>query len=240
MIAPYCPRCPGRPRGSPTTATKLKLAIIGVPLLATITMGAHAETIACTPASPAKVTADITIGEPQIKTDINLDELRTAAQGHRGPLVGAYAGALHYEIQIDDDVTQETGERFCSTPRYVTLVVQVDRIIYIPQEFAADPCLAVLAREHETRHADAEAKALDHARPALLTAIRKALNRATIDPGVSRAAAFAALTKTIGTSVDQAFDDMTVERRRLDAEVDSAVEINRLKTSCAGRAANVQ
>ena len=45
------------------------------------------------------------------------------------------------------------------------------------------------------------------------------------------------LTTEIRTAVDQVFDDMATERRRLDTAVDSAAEVERLKTGCKGRAA---
>src|ERR1700730_8959495 len=54
--------------------------------------------------------------------------------------------------------------------------------------------------------------------------------------GYSSPGALAILTAGIQTAVDRVFDDMVTERRRLDAAVDSAAELERLKTGCEGPA----
>jgi hypothetical protein len=70
---------------------------------------------------------------------------------------------------------------FCATPKYVKLELSLRRIIYIPREFTDDPRLTALARDHEAKHAGADAKALDIVRPAIESAVRVALRRATTD-----------------------------------------------------------
>jgi hypothetical protein len=185
-----------------------------------------------------RIDINVTRGEEQIKTDRSLRQLRQVAEGHHpGPLVGMYSGALQYGIQIDDSQRQIGSGHFCSAPKCVTLIVALDRIIYIPREFADDPCLAALARDHEAKHAGSDAAALDHFRPSLSSTVREAVHRASSVAGVSRADALAALTQAIQSGVNRVLDDIETERRRLDATVDSKSELERLKTACGGRAA---
>jgi hypothetical protein len=170
------------------------------------------------------------------------DEVRAhgggaSAEGHHpGPVLGLYVGTLRYAIEIDDTIRQLASDLFCATPKYVTLTAQLDRAIHIPREFLGDPCLAALARDHEAKHADADAIPLDRSRSSLLSAIREAVRASTAAASGSRPDALARLTTGIQTAVNRVFDDMATERRRLDAAVDSPAELERLKTGCKGRA----
>src|SRR5215471_8602542 len=104
---------------------------------------------------------------------MSLQQLREAAEGHHpGPVLGLYVGTLRYGIEIDDTIRQLAPDRFCATPKYVSLTGQLDRAIHIPREFVDDPCLAALAPDHEAKHAVADATAFDHARSLLSSAIR--------------------------------------------------------------------
>ena len=88
--------------------------------------------------------------QEHVETDISLQQVREAAEGHHpGPVLGLYVGTLRYRIEIDDTIRQLARDRFCATPKYVSLTVQHDRAIHIPREFVGDPCLAALARDHE-------------------------------------------------------------------------------------------
>jgi hypothetical protein len=205
---------------------------------ASLTAGAARADILCPVGAMPRIDIKITRGEEQIKADISFRQLRQAAEGHHpGPWVGLYIGTLKYGIQIKNTVRRIGADRFCATPKYVTLIMELERIIHIPREFADDPCLAALARDHEAKHAGADATALDHFRPSLGAALREAVRHATSVAGVSRAAALAALTWAIQTDVNRVLDEMATERRRLDAAVDSDAELERLKTACDGRAA---
>jgi hypothetical protein len=198
---------------------------------------AHCEDFACPKAPPARVQINATISRERVDADMSLQQLREAAEGHHpGPIVGMYVGSLRYGVEIDDTVQEEGSDRFCATPKYVTLTIQLDRDIHIPREFSGDPCLVALARDHEAKHADADTKALDRSRPLLLSAIRAAVDHDTVAPGGSRAEALDGLTAAIQTAVEHTLDDMAIERRSLDAAVDSPAELERLKTGCDGRA----
>jgi hypothetical protein len=118
----------------------------------------------------------------------------------------------------------------------VTLTVQLDRDIHIPREFVGDPCLVALARDHEAKHEHADVTTLNHSRPLLFSATHEVVRRGTSTASGSRPDALAALTAGIQTVVDQVFDEMARELRRLDAAVDSPAELGRLKTGCEGRA----
>ena len=182
--------------------TTLLIAILASGSLITGAARARSGDIACPVGAMPRIDINLARGEEQIKTDRSLRQLRQAAEGHHpGPLVGLYVGALQYGIQIDDTLRRVGADRFCATPKYVTLVMELDRIIHVPREFADDPCLAALARDHEAKHAGADATALDHFRPSLGAALREAVRHATSVAGVSRAAALAALTWAIQTDV---------------------------------------
>jgi hypothetical protein len=216
------------------------LLIVILPIASLITGAANARgaDVVCPVGAMPRIDINVTRGEEQIKTDISLRQLRQAAEGHHpGPLVGLYIGALRYGIRINDTLRRVGAGRFCATPKYVTVIIELDRIIHIPREFADDPCLAALARDHEAKHAGADATAFDHFRPSLGPVVGEAVRRATSVAGVSRADALAALTRAIQTDVNRVFDDMATERHRLDAAVDSEAELERLKTACDGRAA---
>ena len=217
--------------------TKVLIALLASALLIAGAARARSGDVACPGAMP-RIDIKLTRGEEQIKADISLQQLRQVAEGHHpGPWVGLYIGTLNYGIQINNTVLRIGADRFCATPKYVTLIMQLERFIHIPREFADDPCLAALARDHEAKHAGAEAAALDHFRPSLGAALREAVRRATSVAGVSRADALAALTRAIQTDVNRVLDEMATEHRRLDAAVDSEAELEWLKTACDGRAA---
>jgi hypothetical protein len=219
------------------TTTKVLIVILASASLVTGAPRARAD-VACPVGAMPRIDIKLTRGEEQIKTDISLRQLRQAAVGHHpGPLVGLYIGALWYGIRINNTLRRIGVDRFCATPKYVTLIMEHDRTIHIPREFADDPCLAALARDHEAKHAGADATALDRFRPSLGAAVREAVRRATSFAGVSRADALAVLTRAIQTDVNRVLDDMATERRRLDAAIDSDAELERLKTACDGRAA---
>ena len=221
--------------------TQLLIAILAGVTLMTVAASARGGDPGCPIAASARVQINLTQGTAHVETDMSLQQLREAAEGHHpGPVLGLYVGTLRYGIEIDDTIRQLAPDRFCATPKYVSLTGQLDRAIHIPREFVDDPCLAALARDHEAKHAVADATAFEHARSLLSSAIRAAVRANTIAASDSRLNALALLTKGIQTAVDQVFDEMTTERRRLDAAVDSPAELEQLRTGCEGRAALMQ
>jgi hypothetical protein len=218
--------------------TKLLIAVFTSVLLITAAVSARGNDFACPTAAPAKVQINLRRGTEQVETDISLQQVQEVAKGrHPGPVLGLYVGTLRYEIAIDDTIRQLPPASFCATPKYVTLTVQLDREIHIPREFVGDPCLTTLARDHETKHADAEVMALVRSRSSLVSAIRQAVRANAATASASRQDALAMLTTGIRTAIDQEFDNMAIERRRLDAAVGGPAELERLKTGCGGRAA---
>ena len=216
----------------------LSAILTGVSLI-TAAASARDEDFACPAAVPPKVKVNFARSAEHVETDVSLQQLREAAEGHHpGPVLGLYVGTLRYGIEIDDTIRQLTRDQFCATPNYVSLIVQLDRAIHIPREFVGDPCLAALARDHEAKHAEADATALDDSRSSLLSAIRQAVRANTTTASASRLDALARLTTGLQTAVDQVFDDMATERHHLDVAVDSAAELERLKTGCDGRASH--
>jgi hypothetical protein len=216
---------------------KVLTAILTGVSLITAAASARGDDFACPIAALTSVQINLTRGAEHVETDISLQQVREAAKGHHpGPVVGFYVGTLRYGIEIDDTIRQLTRDQFCATPNYVSLIVQLDRAIHIPREFVGDPCLAALARDHEAKHAEADATALDDSRSSLLSAIRQAVRANTTTASASRLDALARLTTGLQTAVDQVFDDMATERHHLDVAVDSAAELERLKTGCDGRA----
>jgi len=221
--------------------TQLLIAILAGVTLMTVAASARGGDPGCPIAASARVQINLTQGTAHVETDMSLQQLREAAEGHHpGPVLGLYVGTLRYGIEIDDTIRQLAPDRFCATPKYVSLTGQLDRAIHIPREFVDDPCLAALARDHEAKHAVADATAFDHARSPLSSAIRAAVRANTIAASDSRMNALALLTTGIQTAVNRVFDEMATERRHLDAAVDSPAELEQLKTGCEGRAALMQ
>ena len=221
--------------------TQLLIAILAGVTLMTVAASARGGDPGCPIAASARVQINLTQGTAHVETDMSLQQLREAAEGHHpGPVLGLYVGTLRYGIEIDDTIRQLAPDRFCATPKYVSLTGQLDRAIHIPREFVDDPCLAALARDHEAKHAVADATAFEHARSLLSSAIRAAVRANTIAASDSRMNALALLTTGIQTAVNRVFDEMATERRHLDAAVDSPAELEQLKTGCEGRAALMQ
>jgi hypothetical protein len=164
---------------STITATNNLPAVIVVSIsLAVFPPQLHGANIECLAFAPPKI--NIRIGPPTDKIDTRRPGAgaRAAAKGpHSSPLVGAYLGPLQFGIQIDDSVRKIGTAGSCATLKYAKLELSLGRIIYIPREFTDDPCLRSLARDHEAKQADADAKALDIARPAVELAVQEALPR---------------------------------------------------------------
>ena len=212
------------------------MLLVGI-LLAVFPARLRCTTLECPVPAPPKIQIRVSPPADQIDTTKSLEQVRRAAKGrHPSLVVGEYVGALQYGLQIDDSVRKNGPDGFCATPEYVTLELSLRRVIYIPREFADDRCLTSLALDHEAKHADADAKALDIARPAIEAALQDAVRRATSDAKASRTDALATLTEEIQRGVDRRLDDMTAFRERLDAEINSPAEIEHMKTSCEGRA----
>jgi hypothetical protein len=144
--------------------TKVLTAILaGVSLITAAANARDDDDDACPVVAPVKVKINFARGAEHVETDVSLQRVREAAEGrHPGPVLGLYVGTLRYRIEIDDTIRQVARDRFCATPKYVSLAVQHDRAIHIPREFVSDPCLAALARDHEAKHAEADAIAVDH------------------------------------------------------------------------------
>ena len=221
--------------------TKWLIAILAGVAPIIVAASARGGDSGCPIAAPTRVQINLMRGAARVEMDISLQQLREVAEGHhRGPVLGLYVGTLRYSIEIDDTIRQLAPNRLCATPKYVSLTGQLDRAIHIPREFVDDPCLAALARDHEAKHAVADATAFDHARSPLSSAIRAAVRANTIAASDSRMNALALLTTGIQTAVNRVFDEMATERRRLDAAVDSPAELEQLRTGCEGRAALMQ
>jgi hypothetical protein len=173
---------------STITATNNLLALILVGLsLAAFPARLHAANLECPAFAPPKIEIRIGVPTDKIDTTKSLEQVRAAAKGsHSSPVVGAYLGALQFGIQIDDTVRKIGTGRFCASPKYAKLKLSLGRMIYIPREFTDDPCLRSLVRDHEAKHADADAKALDIARPAIEAAVQEALRRANKGANASR------------------------------------------------------
>ena len=193
------------------------------------------------PMSAPSIHIDVRRVPMRVEADMGLEELRQAAAGHhQAPIVGAYIGTLGYAAEIDDTIAEVSPGRFCTMPRYIILRLQPDRVIHIPREFVGDKCLSSLAHEHEAKHARADGAALEQFRPALLPALRAAVRNRPSDPKGSRADALADLTNVLSAAVEHVLDQIDATRRQLDAAVDSAVELERLKRACQGRALQEQ
>ena len=166
-------------------------------LLAVFPAQLRGANLECPAFAPPKIQTRISPPTDHIDTTKSLEQLRAAAKGrHLSPIVGAYVGALQYGIEIDNSVRKIGSGGFCATPEYVKLELSLRRIIYIPREFADDPCLTSLARDHEAKHADA--KALDIGRPAMESAVQEAVRYATTHANASPAAdALATITAEI-------------------------------------------
>ena len=198
----------------------------------------YPATFNCPAFSPPKIVISVEPPDDRTNTTKTLAQMRAAAQIHHpDPIVGAYVGALQYGIQIDDTVREIKTGHFCATPQYVTVKLGLERIIYVPREFADDPCLVALAHDHEAKHAESDVTTLGTARPTFEGVARAAVTRATREAAPTRSDAIARLTAAIQSSVNEALDEMTAARQRLDAEVDGPAELDRLKTACGGRAA---
>ena len=176
--------------------------------------------------------------DDRVNTTKSLAQLRAAGKtGHPALIAGAYLGAVEYAIQIDDTVRTIAAGRVCVTPSYVTLKLTLERVIFVPREFANDPCLKSLSQVHEAKHADADAEALDGARPAFEAAVRAAIDRGTRNAGATSADALGVLTAKIQTAANGALNVMEATHKRLDDAIDNPADLERLKTACAGGAA---
>lgn len=97
-------------------------AILAGVWLITAATSAWCDSPACPVAAPPKVDIDIILTPERVEVDLSLEQLREAAKGlHSGPVVGAYVGSLAYGAEIDDTVRQLASDRYCATPKYVTV-----------------------------------------------------------------------------------------------------------------------
>ena len=192
----------------------------------------------CPTFTPPSIEIRVEPPDDRVDTTKSLVQMRAAGKTrHPAPVVGVYVGAVQYGAQIDDTVRTIAAGRVCATPNYVTLKLTLDRIIFIPREFADDPCLKSLSQDHEAKHADADAKALDGARPTFEAAVRTAIDRGTRNVSKTSGDALSVLTAEIRTAANGALDEMEAARKRLDDAIDNPAELERLNTACGGRAA---
>jgi hypothetical protein len=196
-----------------------------------------AEVLRCDMPMPKTVRVDLADSPMRLSTEISLKEMRQAAAGrHPGPIVGAYRLTIGYAADIDGTVQEVGPGRYCPTPQYVILRAQVERVIYVPREFAADDCLSALSRSHEEKHAQAQDGALENLQTRLLTAVNSVISQSPRDARASGADALAAFTKALQASVEELLNKIEAERARLNGAVDTPDELDRLRRACQGRA----
>jgi hypothetical protein len=214
----------------------LPALIVATAAFIAVSGSANPEPLWCSAPAPATVRVDLASTSIQVSTDVGLNELRQASGHQPGPIVGAYRVTIGYAADVDGRV-QEVGQgRYCATPQYVILRVQLEKMIYVPQEFVGDECLSALAHEHEGRHAEAQSVALEKVRPRLLSAVNKVIGRSSRDAAASGAEALAVFTKEIQSAVEEELDQIDAERAQLNAAVDTPDELDRLSHACQGRA----
>ena len=187
---------------------------------------------------PATMGVELTRSPTRYSTDLSLRELHQAAIVHhyQGPIVGAYYATMNYVADVDRTVKEISPSRFCATPRYITLRLTLEQTIFIPREFAGDDCLSSLARDHEGKHANAEASAVERFRQAFLSALRSEIRENPSDSKPSAAEALSAFGKLIKPAIERVLDQIDAERARLNVGVDTPVEIEQLSHACEGRA----
>lgn len=219
--------------------TKLLGVIVVIVVSALTPTQLRAADLRCPAFTPPKV--EITLDPPvdRIDTTKTLAQMRAAGAAgkihHPAPVVGAYVGTVQYHAQIDDTTQTIAVDRVCATPKYATLKLSLERVIYIPREFADDRCLRSLSQEHETKHAEADAKALNDARRTFDTAVRAAIDQE--NPAATASDALRALAHDIHTAVDSALDKKEAAGKKLDDAIDNPTELKWLGTACDGRAA---
>jgi hypothetical protein len=84
---------------------KVLTAILTGVSLITAAASERADDFACPVAAPAEVKIKFARSAEHVETDISLQQLREAAEGHHsGPVLGLYVGTLRYGIEIDDTI----------------------------------------------------------------------------------------------------------------------------------------
>ena len=197
-----------------------------------------AEEPACPPPAPTNVSVDARRGDLTYSSTISIQEMRqvAAAQHYTGPVVGIYQATIKYAADVDQATRQLTHGGFCAEPEHVILHVEITRTIYIPKEFAADKCLSTLAREHLEKKAKVSDPVLDDAKSKMLAALQAAIRRGPRMPQRSSKEAVAIFLKDIQVSMEKTIDEITAERARLMASVNTQEENRHLATSCNQRA----
>src|SRR5215210_1469936 len=156
---------------------------------------------------------------------------------HSGNATGCGSAALYgsgrRNLSGDDQVTHQlVNGGFCAEPEHVILHVEITRTIHIPEEFAADKCLSTLAREHLEKKAKVNDPVLDDAKSKMLAALQAAIRRGPRMPQRSSKEAVAIFLKDIQVSMEKTIDEITAERARLMASVNTQEENRHLATSC--------
>jgi hypothetical protein len=73
--------------------------------LITAAARARDDGFACPGVAPAKVEVNVARSTEHVETDISLQQVREAAEGHHpGPVLGLYVGTLRYGIEIHDAI----------------------------------------------------------------------------------------------------------------------------------------
>ena len=79
--------------------TKVLSAILTGVSLITAAASARDDDFSCPVAAPAEDTVNFARSAEHVETDVSLQQLREAAEGHHpGPVLGLYVGTLRYGI----------------------------------------------------------------------------------------------------------------------------------------------
>jgi len=198
---------------------------------------ARGDSSVCSTMSLPEISVDV-VPAALLSSTISLDQLRqiSRAANHVGPIVGAYSDRVRYKADIDSTTEETHPGRYCPTPKFINVKLQLDQTIYIPTEFSSDACLLKLARGHEEKFAAAEVTALEGVHEALLTAVRNTVLHYRISPASSKDEAPVAFAHEVHAAIDRVLDEVEHKRVGLSSSVNTPEELEHLRLACDGRA----
>jgi len=189
------------------------------------------------------VQVDPVRGEIARNTTIGVEEMQRMAgpsAGKHFPLLGMAGGAFSAALAVDASAAEIGPGLVCAAPRLITMRIgYVDRSVLIAKEATADSCLYEEILEHELRHARIYDQVVDTFVPILTEQIKTWVTQNRLHAAPTVATAKTRLRQQIAVRVNAVIKDLKEENNRLQAEVDSPQELDRLRAACDGRGARL-
>jgi hypothetical protein len=191
------------------------------------------------PAAQPQVEVETIHGDVEEFTDTTVAELAAAAKRHnaplRHPIVGVYISTIAIGLNINDKIIDLGANGRCSIPEaiYVRLGL-TGRAVHLPRDFADNPCLMDVARNHQHKHADADRALVNDIVAKYTEQLRTRMATLQVEPASSEQEARIRMAEAARNLIKEQLDSYEDMKQHINQRVDTPEEVVHMRLACGG------